>query len=105
MSDDRLPVGDLDGSVATGPWTCPKCGRENKAAWRQCPGCESDRAGQSPSQRAPARPRQRTNPIYLLIGVLVLAALVVAVFLVAEPVWDWVVGQWDTFITWIDERT
>jgi hypothetical protein len=101
---DRLPVGDLAEPPA-GPWTCPRCGRENKASWRQCPACETDRTGRTPTQRAPQVQRPRSNPVYVLIGLLVLAALVVAAVVVAEPVWEFVSEQWNTFIGWVDERT
>jgi hypothetical protein len=103
---DQMPIGDLvDDTQATGPWTCPRCGRENKASWRQCPACESDRAGKMPAQREPARVKNRTNPIYLILGLLILVALVVGAVWVAEPVWTWVVEQWTTFIAWVDART
>jgi hypothetical protein len=103
---DRMPADDVVGPAArTGEWVCPRCGRENKATWTQCPACESDRAGRTPTERAPVAPAPRTNPIYLLIGLLVLAVLVIAAVLVAEPVWEWVVEQWDTFIAWVDART
>jgi hypothetical protein len=106
MSGDRLPVGDLaDPSGSSGPWTCPRCGRENKASWLQCPACESDRAGQSPAQRAPAISKSRTNPFYLVLGIVVLSVLVVVAVLLAEPLWAWAVEVWDTFVTWVDERT
>jgi hypothetical protein len=103
---ERMPVDDLMGdNVANGPWTCPGCGRANKAAWSQCPACETDRLGRMPAEREPARAKKRTNPINLILGVLVLVALVVGAFWVAEPVWDWVVEQWNTLIAWIDART
>ncbi len=101
-----VPADDVVGAAArTQPWVCPRCGRENKATWSQCPACESDRAGRTPTERAPAAPRQRTNPVYLVLGLLILAALVVAAVLVAEPAWAWAVQQWDTFIAWVDART
>ena len=103
---DRMPVGDAVGPSATAQvWVCPRCGRENKATWSQCPACESDRSGRTPGERAPAVARPRTNPVYLLLGVLVLGALAVAAVIVAEPVWTWVVEQWTTFVEWVDERT
>ena len=103
---DRMPVDDAVGtSTAVQPWTCPRCGRANKATWSQCPACESDRAGRTPGERAPAPQRSRANPVYLLLGVLILAALVVAAVLVAEPVWTWLSEQWSTFVEWVDERT
>jgi hypothetical protein len=49
--------------------------------------------------------RPRTNPVYLLLGVLLLGALAIAAVIVAEPVWEWVVEQWTTFVDWVDERT
>ena len=100
---DQMPISDL--TVGSAPWTCPRCGRENKAAWQQCPGCESSRDGRTPTQREPARPRQRTNPVNLLLGLLVLAALVTVVVLAAPTAWAWATEQWDTFVTWVDERT
>ena len=102
---DQMPISDLTPPVGSAPWTCPRCGRENKATWQQCPGCESSRDGRSPAEREPARPRQRTNPVNLVLGLLVLALLVVVVVLVAPTVWEWAVQQWDTFVTWVDERT
>ena len=103
---ERMPVGDLSSdSTGSGPWTCPTCGRDNKASWTQCPACESDRAGRLPAQREPARTKRRTNPINLILGLLILAALVVGAVWVAEPVWTWVVDQWNTFIAWVDART
>ena len=103
---DRSQTGDLAGpDSAAGPWTCPRCGRENKASWRQCPACESDRTGKLPAQREPERPRSRTNPFYVIIGLLVLVALIVLAVWVAEPVWTWLAEQWQNFITWVDERT
>jgi hypothetical protein len=101
-----MPVDDVVGPRATAqPWTCPRCGRENKATWSQCPACESDQSGRTPEQRAPAVARPRANPVYLLLGVLLLAALAVAAVFVAEPVWTWVGEQWTTFVEWVDQRS
>lgn len=103
---ERTPVGDLArDNVGTGPWTCLKCGRDNKASWSQCPACESDRSGMSPAEREPVRSKRRNSPINLILGLLILVALVVGAVLVAEPVWEWVVQQWNTFLNWIDART
>ena len=102
---DRMPVEDVVGEAAlSSPWTCPRCGRENKATWNQCPGCESDRAGRTPVARAPARRARRMNPVNLIIGLLVLAALAVAAFYAAEPVWEWLGQQWESFTAWLDAR-
>ena len=103
---DGMPADDIVGAAApTQAWACPRCGRENKATWSQCPACESDRTGRTPTERAPVARRQRANPVYVLLGLVVLGALVVAAVLVAEPAWAWVVAQWDTFIAWVDART
>jgi hypothetical protein len=102
---DQMPVSDLTPPAGAQPWTCPRCGRENKAAWQQCPGCESDRAGRLPGDREPAVPRKRANPVNLVLGLLVLAALVALVVLYAPAVAEWVAEQWTTFVTWVDERT
>lgn len=102
---DQMPIGDLVDDAHSGPWTCPRCGRDNKAAWRQCPACESDRVGKTPVEREPAKAKNRTNPIYLILGLLILAALIVGAVWVAEPVWAWVVEQWTAFIDWVDART
>jgi len=102
---DRMPVQDAVGERAlNSPWTCPRCSRENKATWTQCPACESDRAGLSPADRTPVRKARRTNPINLIVGLLILVGLVVAAFYVAEPVWEWVGEQWDSFTAWLDAR-
>ncbi len=33
-------------------WTCPRCGRHNKARWRFCPSCESMADGRSRAEAA-----------------------------------------------------
>lgn len=102
---ERMPVEDVIGPAAMAdPWTCPRCGRVNKATWAQCPACESDRAGLLPNEREPKRRRSRSNPINVILGLLIIAALVVLVVLVAEPVWDWAVESWNSFIAWVDAR-
>jgi ferric-dicitrate binding protein FerR (iron transport regulator) len=100
-----MPTGDLQAPADVQPWTCPRCGRENKASWRTCPGCESNRVGELPVAAAPAGPTRRTGAFSLLLGLLVLAALVVLVVVVAPSAWQWVADQAGTFVGWIDERT
>ena len=103
---DRMPYQDAVGEAAlSSTWTCPRCARENKATWTQCPACESDRAGLSPAERAPVRKARSTNPINVILGLFILVALVVAAFYVAEPVWQWATEQWDSFTAWLDART
>jgi len=101
-----MPVMDLigDDATAAGPWSCPRCGRDNKASWRQCPGCESDRTGTLPTPATTARqPRQITVP-GLVLGLLLLSVLVVAATVLAAPAWTWVVEQWETLTAWVDAR-
>ena len=100
---DQMPVSDLESSA--GPWTCPRCGRENKAAWTTCPGCESGRDGRPPSGSVPDHPARRTGGLNVLLGVLVLAALVGLVVWLAPTVWEWVAEQATTFWDWVDSRT
>ena len=92
-------------AAGSGPWTCPRCRRDNKAAWSQCPACESDRVGRLPAEREPARSTRRNNPVNLVLGLLVLVALVIGAFWVAQPMWDWVVDQWNALLLWVDART
>ncbi|MGA7688805.1 MAG: hypothetical protein WCA29_06205 [Jiangellales bacterium] len=102
---ERMPVEGAVGEAAlSSPWTCPRCGRDNKATWNQCPGCESDRAGLTPVERTPVRKTRRTNPVNLILGLLILVALVVLAVNVAEPVWEWVGEQWGSFTAWLDAR-
>jgi hypothetical protein len=88
------PAGDAAGS---GAWTCPRCGRENKATWNQCPACESDREGLASPSREPVRKGRRTNPITMIAGLLILVGLVVLAFYAAGPLGDWIGEQWDAF--------
>jgi hypothetical protein len=100
-----MPISDLESPADAQPWTCPRCGRVNKPSWTTCPGCESNRQGSLPAPASPARPHRRTNPVTLLLGLLVLAALVVLVVVVAPSAWQWVADQGAAFVGWIDSRT
>lgn len=102
---DRMPVMDLigDEALGAGPWACPRCGRENKASWRACPGCESDRDGVMPTTTR-QQPRQ-ISALGVVLGLVILIAVVVAAVMLAEPVWAWAVEQWTALVAWVDART
>ena len=100
---DPVPIGDL--ASASEPWTCPRCGRANKAAWTTCPGCGSDRDGGVSASTGPRHPAGRTGGLNVLLGVLVLAALVLLVVWVAPTVWQWAGDQAASVWAWVDSRT
>lgn len=65
-------------------WACPRCGRQNKAAWRFCPGCESMADGRFladiAAAQAVAQDRSSLLPGVFLLVLLMAGAALLLVF-------------------------